>query len=156
MWPQLGPWPHWGSQEPVRPNDFLLPDSDTNSNSDNLNSNHMVSKIIMLFSGLLTPFPINTWLGQCEDMSEIYAVTKSNKLLNLNVVTKICIAGIHLQEPLTATWWSSAHAKLLKLESWKDLKSVFTHASSPRATRWLFSTVSSTAPRVPSHSLPTW
>jgi hypothetical protein len=88
-----------------------VPDSD----SDDINTSLMASKIVSPFPGPLTPTAIESWLGQCEDAFAIYAATKSEKSPDLEDATQIHLAGTQMQETSMAAWWSSGRAEFLKL-----------------------------------------
>ena len=78
----------------------------------------MASKIVPTFTGPLMPAAIEAWLRTCEDGFEVYAVTKTEKALELDAVTKICLTGMQLQERITAAWWNSKCKDHLKLMMW--------------------------------------
>ncbi|KAF8957568.1 cytochrome P450 [Flammula alnicola] len=109
--------------------DYGLLNPITDSDSDDPDTFVMASKIVSAFTGPLTPTAIEAWLGQCEDGFAIYAATKADKSPNLDLQTKIRLAGSQLQEPSTAAWWSSGRAEFLKLATWdmfeKQLRSRF-------------------------------
>ena len=82
----------------------------------------MASKIITPFIGPLTPTSIEAWLGQCEDGFAIYASTKTEKAPELNVETKIRLAGANMHEATTAAWWNAGRAEFLKFTTWETFE----------------------------------
>ena len=78
----------------------------------------MASKIITAFSGPITSTALKAWLDNCEDGFAIHKATKSATAPELDVETKIRLAGTNLTEPSMVTWWSANRTDFLALTTW--------------------------------------
>ncbi|KAJ7350931.1 hypothetical protein DFH08DRAFT_806904 [Mycena albidolilacea] len=64
----------------------------------------------------LTPVAIDSWLSRCEDMYEAWLAMNPEKSLAPKV--RIMLAGLHMEQKATATWWNENRTALKELVTW--------------------------------------